>query len=375
MRVALVHFWLVNRRGGEKVLEALCRMYPQADIFTHVVNPDSLSDTLRAHRIRTTFINRLPGARRHYQKYLPLMPLALEQLDLRPYDLVISSESGPAKGVITRADTAHVCYCHSPMRYLWDFYQDYLEDAGRFTRLCMRPFFSSLRVWDMASAARVDRVVANSHTVARRVARWWRREAGVVHPPVDVARYTSGGATRPAQMADAPYLCLGQLVGYKRVDLAVRACTRSNRPLIVAGEGAEKTRLQHIAGPTVRFIGRVDDAEAARLYATSRALLFPGEEDFGMVPVEAQAAGCPVIAYGRGGALETVINDETGLFFAEQTEDALLRALDRFESGPGFAPERLRAQAERFTEEGFQTAMRAEIEATLEAVKHRAVPR
>ena len=369
MRVALVHYWLVNRRGGEKVLESLCRMYPEADIFTHVLHPDCLSPTLRAHTIRTTFINRLPGAARHYQKYLPLMPLALEQLDLRAYDLVISSESGPAKGVITRADAAHVCYCHSPMRYLWDFYQDYLENAGPLTRLAMRPTFSRLRLWDAASAGRVDRVVANSRTVARRVARWWRREAAVVHPPVEAERYAAAGMGAASERSGAPYLCLGQLVGYKRADLAVRACSLTGRRLVVAGEGEELEKLRRLAGPGVTFVGRVDDAEAARLYATSRALIFPGEEDFGMVPVEAQAAGCPVIAYGRGGALETVRDGETGLFFEEQSVEALTRALDGFESGPGFAPEVLRLHAELFSESRFQTAMRAEIEATMAAVR------
>ncbi len=365
MRVALVHYWLVNMRGGEKVLESLCRLYPQADIYTHVAVSDRLSPLLRAHALHTTFINRLPGAARHYQKYLPLMPLALEQLDLRAYDLVISSESGPAKGVITRPDTAHVCYCHSPMRYLWDFYQDYLESAGRLTRLVMRPFFTRLRQWDLASAARVDRVLANSHTVARRVARWWRREAVVVNPPVDTARYPIAGPPAP----DAPYLCLGQLVAYKRTDLAVRACTESGRPLIVAGEGADRARLERLAGPSVRFVGRVDDAEAARLYASCRALIFPGEEDFGMVPVEAQASGRPVIAYGRGGALETVRDNETGLFFGEQTVPALLEALNRFEARPAFEPAVLRAQAERFGEAIFQERFLAEAEACLEAVR------
>ena len=363
MRVALVHYWLVNRRGGEKVLEALCRMYPQADVFTHVLDRDCLAPVLRDRTIRTSFIDSLPGAKKHYQKYLPLMPLALEQLDLRAYDLVVSSESGPAKGVITRADAAHVCYCHSPMRYIWDFYQDYVENAGWLTRAAMRPLFSRLRLWDVASAGRVDRVVANSRTVARRVARWWRREAAVVHPPVDVAQY---GLSRERGEA---YLCLGQHVGYKRTDLAVQACTRTGRRLVVAGEGEETARLRAMAGPSVSFVGRVNDAEAARLYGTSRALIFPGEEDFGMVPVEAQATGCPVVAYGRGGALETVRDGETGLFFAEQTVEALCEALDRFESGPGFAPDVLRAQAERFGEERFRAEMEHEIETALQGVR------
>lgn len=205
MRVALVHYWLVGMRGGEKVLEALCRLYPQADIYTHCVDRARLSPLLREKTIRTTFIQRLPGSVRHYKFYLPLMPLALEQLDLRGYDLIISSESGPAKGVLCRADTPHICYCHTPMRYLWDFYQDYLKEAGLATRFFMRPCFHYLRLWDAASAARPDRILANSRAVARRVARWWGREAHVVHPPAAVERFAPTGPGG----ADKPYLCSG----------------------------------------------------------------------------------------------------------------------------------------------------------------------
>ncbi|MDR3044109.1 MAG: glycosyltransferase [Desulfovibrio sp.] len=364
MKVAIVHYWLVGMRGGEKVVEALCRMYPRADVFTHVVDRTRLSRELLAHDIRTTFIGRLPGAVRHYKKYLPLMPLALEQLDLRGYDLVISSESGPAKGVLTRADTPHVCYCHSPMRYLWDFYQDYLEEAGWFTRGMMRPWFHYLRMWDAVSAMRVDRCVANSRTVAARIRKHWRRDAVVVTPPVDVGAFAPAELTRPAE--GAPYLCLGQLVGYKRVDLAVRACTATGRPLIVAGEGEMRSALEAVAGPTVRFVGRLDDAAVRAMYAQSRALLFPGEEDFGMVPVEAMASGRPVIAYGRGGALETVVDGGTGLFFGTQDVDALVAALDRFErEEQRFDPLRIAAHARNFGEERFRTEFGAVVEEAL----------
>ncbi len=364
MKVAIVHYWFVGMRGGEKVVEALCRMYPQADIFTHVVDRTRLSRELLAHDIRTTFIGRLPGATRHYKKFLPLMPLALEQLDLRGYDLVISSESGPAKGVLTRADTPHVCYCHSPMRYLWDFYQDYLEEAGWLMRGMMRPWFHYLRMWDAVSAMRVDRCVANSHTVAARIRKHWRRDAVVVTPPVDVGAFAAATPAPPA--ADAPYLCLGQLVGYKRVDLAVRACTATNRPLVVAGEGEMRRALEAVAGPSVRFAGRLDDEAMRAIYARSRALLFPGEEDFGMVPVEAMASGRPVIAYGRGGALETVIDGETGLFFDEQSADALVAALDRFERAEHqFDPARIAAHARNFGEERFRAEFGAVVDEVL----------
>lgn len=394
MRVAIIHYWLVGMRGGEKVVEALCRMYPQADLYTHVVAPEKLSAELAARHIRTSFIQKLPGSVRHYQKYLPLMPLALEQLDLRQYDLVISSESGPAKGVITRADTAHVCYCHSPMRYLWDFQQDYLDDAGRFMRFFMRPLFHYLRMWDVLSAMRVDRIAANSRTVARRVARHWRRDATVVHPPVDCAALraalehgnprasfmpeqvaasatgVSGAAATGGGGGSLPqpgyYLCLGQLVGYKRFDLAVQACTATGRRLVVVGDGEQRAALQQLAGPSVTFLGWCSAAEIAALYAGCRALLFPGEEDFGLVPVEAMALGRPVVAYGRGGATESVVDGTTGLFFDRQDVAALIDALERFEKDEAaFDAERIAHHAESFGEGRFRQEFAAVVDAAL----------
>ncbi|WP_346666767.1 glycosyltransferase [uncultured Desulfovibrio sp.] len=358
MRVALVHYWLAVMGGGEKVLEAICRLYPEADIYTHVLRPENLPPELRRHAIRTTFINALPGSARHYQKYLPLMPLALEQLDLTGYDLVISSESGPAKGVITRPDALHLCYCHSPMRYLWDNWPVYQANAGRFTRLCSRFLLPRLRQWDVLSAMRVDRIVANSRHVARRIRKYWRREAHVVHPPVDTQAY----APR-AQAGGEHYLCFGRLTHYKRVDLAIEACNRLGRQLLIIGDGEERRRLEALAGPTVRFLGRLDDAEVRALLARSRALLFPGEEDFGIIPVEAMSAGVPVIAYGRGGARETVQEGLTGLLFDEQRADCLQAAILRFEAlEESFSPSVLHAHAEEFSEARFAQAFRSEVE-------------
>ena len=373
LRVAVIHYWLTGMRGGEKVVEALCRIFPQADIYTHVVRPEALSETITSHPIHTTFIQKLPGSVRHYQKYLPLMPLALEQLDLRGYDLVISSESGPAKGVITRADTPHICYCHSPMRYLWDFYQDYLESAGAVTRLLMRPMFHRLRLWDYASAQRVDHVIANSRTVARRVKRWWGKEAAVIHPPVDISRFSSPHMAGLQNVPGTPepgsyYLCLSELVSYKRVELAVEACTRTGRRLVVAGDGPERKRLESIAGPTVSFVGRVDNEALPALYAGCKAFLFPGEEDFGITPLEAMAAGRPVIAYGRGGVLDSVADGETGIFFERQTADTLTEALDAYEASTEqtWVHDKLKRQAESFSEEIFRKKMIAFIADVLE---------
>lgn len=357
MRVALIHYWLVGMRGGEKVLEALCRLFPQADIYTHVLEPSSISSALKQHNIRTTFVNRLPFAKQCYQCYLPLMPLALEQLDLRGYDLVISSESGPAKGVLTGTGTPHICYCHTPMRYLWDKYQEYLEEACGITRMAMRLLTPRLRQWDALSSMRVDHFAANSHTVAARIQKHYRRESTVIHPPVDVAAFTPSGGNFARPESNAPYLFLGQLVGYKRADIAVKACTATKRPLVVVGDGAFRKKLEALAGPTVSFRGWLDFAALKRQILGCKALLFPGEEDFGMVPVEVQAAGRPVIAYRKGGALETVKEGVSGMFFDEQTESALIAALDEFERMDGnYDPAAINAHAQSFAPEHFDTA-------------------
>ncbi|MEM9248040.1 MAG: glycosyltransferase [Pseudomonadota bacterium] len=345
-------------RGGEKVLEALCRLFPDADIYTHVVAPAALSETLRAHTIAETFVGRLPGARRFYQSYLPFMPRALEGLDLRGYDLVVSSEAGPAKGIIPPPDAPHLCYCHSPMRYVWDQYQTYRASAGPLARLAMPQVAHRLRQWDVTSAARVDRIVANSSHVAARVTKYWRREADVVHPPVDVHRYA------PTPDLGDYYLWAGELAPYKRPDLAVDAFTRSGRKLIMIG-GPEKARrrLARHAGPSVTLLGKVDQATLQHHLARCRALVFPGEEDFGIVPVEAMASGRPVIAYGRGGALDTVVDGVTGTTFDEQSVDGLNAAIDRFEQDrlDLLDPERLVAHASRFDEAAFRRGLTASL--------------
>jgi glycosyltransferase involved in cell wall biosynthesis len=330
MRVAIVHYWLVDRRGGERVVEALCELYPRADVFTNVYDPAPFAETLAGHRVRPTFVDRLPWATKMLEPYLPLMPLALEQLDLRGYDLVISSESGPAKGVIVAPDALHLCYCHSPMRYAWDLYPQYLATAGFLKRLAMRPLMHYLRLWDHATAQRPDVVIANSEHTRRRVEKYWRRKAEVIPPPVDVDRFAA--AASAAHPPGDYFLCAGQLMGYKRVDLAIDAFNELGLPLVIAGTGPELPALRRAANLNVTFQGWTSDDDLARTVAGCRALVFPGEEDFGIVPVEAMAAGRPVIAYRRGGALDSVVDGETGLFFDEQTPEALAAAVRRFEA-------------------------------------------
>jgi glycosyltransferase involved in cell wall biosynthesis len=326
MKVALVHYWLVSMRGGEKVLEELCHLFPDADIFTHVYRPEVVSPVIRRHSVRTTLIGGLPFARKLYKNYLPLMPMALEQLDLRDYDFVISSESGPAKGVLTRPDTLHICYCHTPMRYIWNMYLDYRQSVSPVLRPLMTWIAGSLRHSDQYSANRVDLFLANSNNVSRQIRKYYRRDSLIVHPPVDVDAFQRTGE----KSADF-YLAVGQLVRYKRMDLAIEACNHLRRRLVIIGQGEEYKALRKLAGPTISFLGKQDFSTIRDHYAWCKALLFPGEEDFGIVPVEAMAAGRPVIALRRGGALETVIDNHTGLFFDRPTTDSLVRAIVDFE--------------------------------------------
>lgn len=359
-RVALIHYWLVGMRGGEKVLESLCRMFPQADIFTHVYRPGSVGPVIGAHRISQTRVGRMPFAPRLYQKYLPFMPRALEEVDLTGYDLVISSEAGPAKGVIAPPDAPHLCYCHSPMRYLWDQYHGYRAEAGRLTRALMPYMAHRLRQWDVSSAARVDGFAANSSHVAARIAKYWRREADVVFPPVAVGDF----APAPRDELGEYYLWAGELAPYKRPDLAVEAFTRMGKKLLVIG-GPDKSarKLKARAGENVHFLGKVPFDVLRGHMARAKALVFPGEEDFGIVPVEVMASGRPVIAYGRGGALDTVIEGESGTFFHDPSVAALIDAVERFERAPVADPDPavLMAHARRFDEAAFQRGIRASL--------------
>jgi glycosyltransferase involved in cell wall biosynthesis len=360
MKVAIIHYWLVGMRGGEKVIEALCEMYPQADIFTHVYVPELVSDPIRRHRIVPTFINSLPRAAKMYKTYLPLMPLALEQLDLRGYDLIISSESGPAKGVIAPSDSIHVCYCHTPMRYIWNMYHDYRNNAGRLTQWMMPPLSHYLRMWDVTSAARVDSFVANSATVARRIRRYYGADSVVIHPPVDTGAFSIAA---PSELGDY-YLMAGELVSYKRADLAVRAFNEMKLKLIVIGGGEMLDEIRRLAGPTVTVMGSQPFDTLKQHYARCRALIFPGEEDFGMVPVEAMASGRPVVAFGRGGATETVAEGLSGIFFADQSVEAISSAVKNL-AKIEIDPQKIAAHANQFGRDQFFQKMRTHIDRLL----------
>lgn len=357
-----MHYWLLGMRGGEKVVEALCRLYPNADLFTLFYQPENVSELIRSHRVTASFLN---AGRRFHRSLLPLMPMALEQFDLRGYDLVISSESGPAKGVLPKAGARHICYCHTPMRYLWDLYPDYIRDFTRskLRRAAMAPVAHYLRLWDHASSARVDEFVANSENTRRRIVRAYRREAQVVHPPVAVDTFFH----RPPLDY---FLIVSELVPYKRLDYAVRLFARTGQRLLVVGDGPEFKRLRGLGGGAVEFCGRVPDSQLRELYADCRALLLPGEEDFGITMVEALASGKPVVALGRGGALE-IVPENGGVLYPHMDEESLADALVKFEKfEPGFNALSLRSAAERFSEERFARGFRAVVEADAMAEGH-----
>lgn len=361
MKVAIVHYWLVGMRGGERVVEELLTLYPDAVIITNVYDPTSVSERIRAAEVRETFVGHLPLAKTHYQKYLPLMPRALEQVDMAEFDLVISSESGPAKGIIPRPDAIHLCYCHSPMRYLWDQYQTYRSSAGWLTRQAMPHIAHRMRLWDVTSAARVDRFIANSNFVAKRIEKYYRRVSNIVHPPVDVDSFAI------SKEVGEHYLLAGELVPYKRPDLVVDAFTRSGRKLVVIGDGAMRASLEAKAGPSVSFLGRVPFDELKREFSRCRALVFPGVEDFGIVPVEVMASGRPVVAFGRGGACDTIVTGKTGAFFYEQTVEALLAALEELEASPEIVdrPSDIRAHAEQFRSDVFRARFSELVDAAM----------
>ena len=362
MRIAIVHYWLVAMRGGEKVIEALCKKYPDADIFTHVYDASSVSKLISNHKISTSFISRLPRAAKLYRSYLPLMPLALEQLDLRGYDLIISSESGPAKGIIPPANACHICYCHSPMRYIWNMFHDYRERSGVITRMMMPPLSHYMRNWDAVSSMRVHHFAANSRTVANRLKTYYQRDAEVIFPPVDTKAFHAVGAAEIGNY----YLMVGELVGYKRPDLAVEAFNRMGKNLVIIGGGEMLQSIRKIAGPTVTVMGSRPFDDLKHHYARCKALIFPGEEDFGIVPVEAMASGRPVIAYGRGGATETVLDEQTGLFFEEQSVDAIIDAVERLE-GVEIDPDAIVAHASSFGEDVFSDRMTSFVDRCLSA--------
>lgn len=359
MRIALVHDFLIQHGGAERVLSALHSIWPEAPVYT------LLADTRRAPRmvgdaaVHPSFLQRIPFQTRLYKWFLPWMPTAIERHDLSEYDVVVSSSSAFAKGVLTNPNTLHLCYCHTPTRYLWSDTHSYVADlsSGNTMKRILPFFLSNLRLWDHMSAQRVDHFVANSTTVARRIQKYYRRESSVIHPPVPVKQF----APRPPETRGSYYLIGGRLVSYKRYDIAVTAFNKLGIPLVVFGVGPEEERLRMMAKPHIRFLGNVTDHQLRMLYRDAIAFLYPQEEDFGLTAVEAMAAGCPVIAYERGGARETIVADTTGRFFEEQTWESLADAVLHFRPAD-FDSRVIHEHARQFDTDVFKTKMRGFVE-------------
>ena len=364
-RVAIVFEWYQRFGGVERVVTEMREAFPGADLFALVHDPVSLMGTpLEGVPVRTSFIQRLPRAREKYRSYLPLMPLAVEQFDLRPYDLVLSSSHTVSKGVLTRADQLHVSYTHTPVRYAWDLYLDYLAGSGLdrgakgwLTRVLLH----YLRLWDASASNRVDSYLVNSTYVAQRVRKIYRRTARVIHPPVDVSRY------RHDRPREEFFVTVSRVVHYKRLDLIANAFTRIKRPLVVIGDGPDLAKLTRLAGPNVKLLGYQPDEVVRDYLERARGFIFAADEDFGIAPVEAQAAGCPIIAYGKGGALETVVGwpdpDATGVFFEVQTPEAIEAAVNVFEAHKTeFKPQVCRRNAERFSRQHFRQEFHTAVE-------------
>jgi glycosyltransferase involved in cell wall biosynthesis len=366
-RVALVHDFLVDVRGAERVFLALCDLFPEADLFTAVYDEDGTEGRFAHRTVRTSFLQRLHPTARTFRALLPLYPAAMESLDLRGYDLVISSSSAWAHGVIPEDDAVHVCYCHNPFRYAWNARQETLEARGPVGRAALGAVFQRWRQWDWIAAQRVDAYVANSQTTKRRVARYFGRDATVLHPPVEVDRFS------PGTPGDA-YVVLSELMAHKRIDLAVRAFNELRLPLIVIGNGPDARRLHRLAGPTVSFTGRVSDAEAAHLLSRARALVVAATEEFGIAAVEAQAAGRPVIALHGGGVRETVIEGETGAFF-DSPEPGQLADVVRSFDALAVDPAACVANARRFDTAHFRRGLRAVVELALDGLGSRRAAR
>lgn len=376
LRVAIIHYWLLGFAGGERVVSSFIELFPHADLFVLVADQKTVA-RFGSNKVTTSFLQRVPGSQRYHRHLLPFYPLALEQFDLRGYDLVISSESGPAKGVITSTHTLHINYCHSPMRYIWDMYHDYVngEDMKGLQRSIFALVSHYMRAWDLASASRVDAFIANSKNTAARIRKHYRRDSTVIYPPVNTE---FGYLAEPGDY----YLTVGRLVDYKRIDLAIGACTRLGRPLRVVGTGPQLNRLREISGPTVTFLGELSEQQLHRQYAHCRALVFPGEEDFGIVPVEASSFGRPVIAFGRGGALETIqgqfaeqssgIDDSaSGIFFAQQTVECLSDAILTFEAAEhNFSPVAIKRGTAHFSNERLKREIADFVTARLDRSKN-----
>lgn len=347
MKVAIVHDWLTIYGGAESIIRILHDLFPEAPIYTSVYDRENMPDDFKEMDIRTSFLQKMPFAKKKYTSYLQLMPKAFESFDLSEYDLIISSSTCCAKGVKTRKDAFHICYCNTPMRYAWDFYDEYVSGKSFLARKYIGMVMPGIRKWDYKSSDRVDSFIANSKNVAERIKRHYDRESHVIYPPVRTEMFVPSGEDKDF------YLAVSRLVPYKKIDLLAETFTKLEKPLYIIGGGSEFEKIKALSGDSVKLLGRLSDEEVLSYMQSCKAFLFPGEEDFGITPVEAQACGKPVIAYGKGGATETVVDGVTGVHFAEQTVSSLTKAIERFENTT-FDIEKITDNAAKFSETRFR---------------------
>ena len=349
MKVAIVHDWLTNMGGAERIIRIFHELFPEAPIYTIVYDKENMPDDFKKMDIRTSFIQKMPLGVKKYQAYLPFMPVAIEQFDLSDYDVVISSSTACAKGVITKTDAVHICYCNTPMRYAWDMYHEYTRDKGTVAKSLIALLMNYIRLWDRLSADRVDYFIANSNNVANRIRKHYKRKSKVIYPPVDTKLYV------PCDIREDYYLIVSRLVPYKRIDLAIEVFNELKLPLVIIGDGPQFKKYKEVSNGNITLLGRLTDEEVKHYYNKCKAFIFPGEEDFGIAPLEAQATGCPVIAYGKGGALETVVQERTGIFFQEQNNSSLRQAVLKMENSiHDYDKQVIRSHAEKFSVERFK---------------------
>lgn len=352
LKIALVHYYLISVRGGERCFHTLAQTFPEADLYSVVYDPASQPAWLSQRRMTTSFLQKVPGSKRHFRQFFMFYPLAVEQFDLSQYDLVISSSAGFTHGVLTPPETLHVCYCYNTFRYAWNWYHDFIQQSNSISRLILAPLLSNVRSWDEGASQRPDHIISISKVTQQRVRKYYRRDSDIIHPPVELSRFTISPEQKDY------YLAFSELVPYKKMDVVVDAFNRMRKNLVVVGDGPQRAALEKMAGPTISLRGRVPDSDLNALYGQARALVFMPKEDFGIIPLEAMAAGRPVIAFGQGGVLETVIDGKTGLFFDQQSPESLIDAVTRFES-MDFNPEAIRAHARTFDVPVFQQRIKA----------------
>lgn len=368
MKVAIVHYWLITRRGGEKVVESILKIFPDADIYTLFLDREIYGENLPDNKIYTSFLNK-KYLRKHYQKLFPLYPMGVKSLKLQEdYDLIISSESGPAKGISIPENVPHICYIHTPMRYCWGFTEEYLKSMPRLLAPIANFFFKRLREWDRTTIGNVSHYIANSENVAKRVMKYYNRKANVIYPPIESSLFDRA---LPYNVAKDIFLSFGAITPYKRIDLLVETFNRNGLPLIIIGDGSERNKLEKYAKKNIIFLGSIGWDEIEFYLDRTRALIFPGEEDFGMIPLEVMSYGIPVLAYGKGGALETVVEEEkisesTGIFFHKQNVEDLQGCIEQFlEVEYMFNPNWIRSHAKKFSEEVFVSRFRSEVKSVL----------